>query len=88
MLQKFQTVHDIRSHIHIAIIIFASNAQQILNLCPVQSVKLPTPTAAGTTVMGAAFNIALQMLQDEQQMLKRSYLPSIVLVSDGQLNDD
>lgn len=27
MLQKFQTVHDTRSHIHTAIIIFASNAQ-------------------------------------------------------------
>lgn len=88
MLQKFQTVHDTRSHIHTAIITFASNAQQILNLSPVGNVKLPTLTAAGTTAMGAAFNIALQMLQDEQQMPKRSYLPSIVLVSDGQPNDD
>lgn len=52
-----------------------------------ESVKLPTLTA-GTTVMGAAFNIALQMLQDEEQMPKRSYLPTIVLVSDGQPNDD
>ncbi|MBW4602345.1 MAG: VWA domain-containing protein [Calothrix sp. FI2-JRJ7] len=88
MLQKFQTVHDTRSHIHTAIITFGSNAQQILNLCPVERVKLPTLNAAGTTAMGAAFDIALRMLQDEQQMPKRSYLPSLVLVSDGQPNDN
>ncbi len=88
MHQKFQAVHDTRSQIHTGIITFASNAQQILNLTPVENVKLPTLAAGGTTAMGAAFNIALQLLQDEQQMPKRSYLPSIVLVSDGQPNDD
>ncbi|MBE8969813.1 VWA domain-containing protein [Nostocales cyanobacterium LEGE 12452] len=88
MHQKFQTVHDTRSEIHTAIITFASNAQQILSLTPVENVKIPTLAAGGTTAMGAAFNIALQLLQDEQQMPKRSYLPTIVLVSDGQPNDD
>ncbi|MBD2458770.1 VWA domain-containing protein [Nostoc sp. FACHB-87] len=88
MHQKFQTVHDTRSKIHTAIITFASNAQQILSLTPVENVKMPTLTAAGTTSMGAAFNVALQLLQDEQQLPKRSYLPTLVLVSDGQPNDD
>ncbi|BAY80314.1 von Willebrand factor type A (plasmid) [Nostoc linckia NIES-25] len=88
MHQKFQTVHDTRSEIHTAIITFASNAQQILSLTPVEKVKMPILTAAGTTSMGAAFNVALQLLQDEQQLPKRSYLPTLVLVSDGQPNDD
>jgi uncharacterized protein YegL len=88
MQQQLQAVHDTRSQIHTGIITFASNAQHILNLTPVENVKLPTLAAGGTTAMGAAFNIALQLLQDEQQMPKRSYLPSIVLVSDGQPNDN
>jgi uncharacterized protein YegL len=88
MHQKFHTVHDPRSHIHTAIITFASNAQQIQSLTPIENVNLRPLTVGGTTAMGAAFKIALQILEDEQQLPKRSYLPSIVLVSDGQPNDD
>lgn len=88
MQQKFLELHDARGHIHIGIITFASNAQQILPLSPVEDVKLPTLTASGTTAMGAAFKITHQVLEDEQQMPKRSWLPTIVLVSDGQPNDD
>lgn len=88
MHQKFKDLHDTRSHLHTSIITFASNAQLLLPLTPVEDVHLPTLTASGTTSMGAAFKIALQLLEDEQQMPKRSYLPSIVLVSDGQPNDD
>ena len=88
MHQKFQAVHDTRSHIHTGIITFASNAQQILPLTPVEKAKLPTLATGGTTAMGGAFKIVLQLLHDEQQIPKHSYLPSIVLVSDGQPNDD
>ncbi len=88
MQQKFLELHDARGHIHIGIITFASNAQQILPLSPVENVLLPTLVANGTTAMGAAFKITHQVLKDEQQMPKRSWFPSIVLVSDGQPNDD
>lgn len=88
MQQKFMNLHDARGHIHIGIITFASNAQMLLPLSPVEDVKLPTLTASGTTAMGAAFKMAHQVLEDEKQMPKRSWLPSIVLVSDGQPNDD
>lgn len=88
MHQKFLGVHDPRSHIHTAIITFGSNAQQIQPLTPVEKVKLVTLTAGGITAMGAAFQSVLELLQDETQIPKRSYLPSIVLVSDGQPNDD
>ncbi len=88
MHQKFKDVHDPRSHLHTSIITFDSNAQLLLPLTPIENVHLPTLVARGTTAMGAAFKIALQLLKDEQQIPKRSYLPSIVLVSDGQPNDD
>lgn len=88
MHQQFKEIHDTRSHLHTSIITFASNAQQVLPLTPVEEVHLPTLTASGTTAMGAAFKIALQLLEDEQQIPKRSFLPSIILVSDGQPNDD
>ncbi|MGF1937178.1 MAG: vWA domain-containing protein [Nostoc sp. ChiQUE02] len=51
MHQKFQTVHDTRSQIHTGIITFASNAQQILSLTPVENVKIPTLAAGGTTAL-------------------------------------
>ncbi len=88
MHQKFKELHDTRGHIHTGIITFASNAQRILPLTPVEDIQLPILTASGTTAMGAAFKIALQVVEDEQQMPKRSFLPSIVLVSDGQPNDN
>jgi uncharacterized protein YegL len=45
-------------------------------------------TANGQTPMGEAFAIAQQMIEDKELIPSRSYLATIVLVSDGIPTDD
>ena len=44
--------------------------------------------AAGNTPMGAAFDLVVKMVEDHAQIPSRAYRPTVVLVSDGQPNDE
>ncbi len=87
MLEAFQDEADLRAEIHVSVITFGGQARTHLPLGPAQSVKWSDLGAAGGTPMGAAFDLAGQMVEDRNVVSSRSYRPTVVLVSDGQPTD-
>jgi uncharacterized protein YegL len=49
---------------------------------------MPQLQAEGTTAMGAAFGIVHAILEAPDRVPRRAWIPTLVLVSDGQPNDD
>jgi len=88
MTSKLSDLHDTRGQIHLGVVTFATNAQQVLPITPIEDVIMPTLSASGMTAMGAAFQMTCDILEDENQLPKRAWSPTIVLVSDGLPNDE
>lgn len=78
-----------RVEIHLAVITFgAGGARLHIPLTPARSVALPPLEAVGGTPMGAAFDAVRELVEDRRVVPGRAYTPAIVLVSDGQPNDE
>src|SRR5690606_8452095 len=73
---------------HIAIITFGGTAQIHQALTPAAKIAPQPLGATGMTPMGGAFDLARALVEDPQQIPSRAYTPAIVLVSDGQPNDE
>jgi len=87
MLEAFQDEADLRAEVHVSVITFGGQAKTHLTLGPARNMKWSDLGAAGGTPMGAAFNLACQMVEDRNVVSSRSYRPTVVLVSDGQPTD-
>ena len=57
-------------------------------MTPIEDVVMPRLPASGMTAMGSAFAITRDIIEDEDQLPKRAWAPTIVLVSDGLPNDE
>ena len=80
---------DGRAEIHLAIVTFGgAGAHLHLPLTPASAVALSPLLASGGTPMGAAFDMAQALIEDRAVVPSRAYTPAIVLVSDGQPNDE
>lgn len=88
MITQFQHLETARAHLHVGIVTFSSNAQEHTPLAPAEQIRLEPLKAGGLTAMGAAFSLAREMLEDSHRVPARSWLPTLVLISDGQPNDN
>jgi uncharacterized protein YegL len=87
MVGAFGEEEQGRAEIHVAIITFGGTAQVHQELAPASKIA-PRPLGAkGMTPMGGAFDIARELIEDQQRVPGRAYTPALVLVSDGQPND-
>jgi len=87
MIEAFLDESDLRVEIQVAVITFGGEARIHLPLRPSREAAWTDLEASGGTPMGAAFNIARELIEDRQVIPGRAYRPTIVLVSDGQPTD-
>lgn len=89
MISSFQEEEDARAEIHIAVVTFGRGGAKIhLPLQAASEVEWTDMEAIGSTPMGEAFEVVTAIVEDKNQIASRDYHPTIVLVSDGQPNDD
>lgn len=84
MIEAFQDESDLRAEIHVAVITFGGQALTHLPLGPAANASWSDLGASGGTPMGAAFDLARELIEDRAMVPSRAYRPTIVLVSDGQ----
>ncbi|SIR51366.1 VWA domain-containing protein [Pseudacidovorax sp. RU35E] len=90
MLASFARESQLRARIQVGLITFGGKQAQLhLPLVDAQAVQnVKAFTAAGTTPMGGAFELARELLEDPERIPARAYRPVLVLVSDGVPTDD
>lgn len=89
MVSTFAKESRLRAEIQVGLITFGGRAQMHLPLVAAQSVAgFPELKAEGVTPMGAAFDLARQLLEDKDRIPSRAYRPVLILISDGQPTDD
>jgi uncharacterized protein YegL len=89
MINSFALEAPDRAEIQVAVITFGGTGAKVhIPLTPAASTTWIPVKAGGMTPMGAAIEIATQLIEDRQMIPSRSYRPAIVIVSDGQPNDD
>ena len=88
MIASFAEEDSALVKIQVAIITFGHGGARVhQRLQSVTKVSWQNMEAKGQTPMGAAFDLALQMLEDPQQVPSRAYAPTLVLLSDGHPTD-
>ncbi len=89
MISTFTKEGRLRAEIQVGLITFGGKAQMHLPLVAAHSVaEFAELKAEGVTPMGAAFDLALQLLEDKDCIPSRAYRPVMILLSDGQPTDD
>ncbi len=89
MLNSF--AHEVPDHaqIQVAVITFGgSGARLHMPLAPATASQWTVMKADGHTPMGAAIDLARQLVENRTAIPARAYKPAIVLVSDGEPNDE
>ncbi|MDM8548222.1 VWA domain-containing protein [Candidatus Venteria ishoeyi] len=78
-----------RAQIQVAIITFgAGGAHLVQELTPAAETSWQDMQAAGSTPMGAAFTLVKELVEDHEKIPSRAYRPTLILVSDGEPNDE
>ena len=77
-----------RAEIHLAVVTFGGTAALHMPLTPASDVRWTPMQASGRTPLGAALEIATDLVEDRERVPSRAYRPTIVLVSDGLPNDE
>lgn len=72
----------------VSIITFGADTRLMLPPSAAGDVRFAELTADGATPLGAALDIATELIEDKARIPSRAYRPLIVLVSDGEPNDD
>ncbi len=89
MLDSLSGEDTSRVDIQLAVIAFGHDTATVVRpLTSATDAEWQPLEAAGNTPMGAALTLAATLVEDRDQIPSRSYVPTIVLVSDGQPNDD
>lgn len=77
------------AEIHVAVITFGGREATVRQpLAPAREVKWTPVEARGHTPLGHAIELACRQIEDPQIVSRRSYLPTIVVVSDGVPNEE
>lgn len=87
MIEAFQDESDLRAEIHVSVITFGGQSRVHLPLGPARDASWSDLGASGGTPMGAAFDLARELVEDRDKVPSRAYRPTVVLVSDGQPTD-
>jgi uncharacterized protein YegL len=89
MVAIFADEQDVRADIHVAVITFGGSGANLHQpLQPASQIQWTDMDAKGPTPMGAAFELATQLLEDKVIIPSRSYHPNLILISDGQPTDE
>jgi len=88
MLISFADEDAARVQLHVGVITFGETAQLHLPLAPAAEQRWQPLQAGGRTPLGAALDLATQLLEDRVHIPSRAYRPTIVLVSDGIPTDE
>lgn len=89
MIEAFAEEDDARAEIHVSVITFGGSGASVHTpLRSASDVQWESMPALGRTPMGGAFQLAQAMVEDREAIPSRAYRPIIVLLSDGEPNDD
>ena len=87
MLTAFSKEGPREVEVRVSIITFGSSVTRLQPFTPVSSIDFHPLTADGMTPLGTALRAAKDMIEDKNETPGRAYRPTVVLVSDGQPND-
>lgn len=88
MVDTFSGESRLNAEIHLSVITFGGTAHEHLPLTPAHKLSIfSSLTATGATPMGAALELAQDIIEDKEKIPSRSYRPVIILVSDGHPTD-
>ena len=88
MISTFADEVEQRAEIHVCVITFGGSAGVHIPLQPAADATWQDMPAGGMTPMGGAMQLAADLIDDREAIPARAYRPTVVLVSDGQPNDD
>jgi len=89
MAKAFASEDDTVGEIQLAVVAFGQDEAWVhVPLTPASEVEVPELEANGRTPMGSAFRLARDLIDDISVVPRRSYQPTIVLVSDGRPTDE
>jgi len=88
MINTFKNEGTMEVEILVAVITFGSEVRLSIPFTKAPEIQWENLHANGMTPMGAALEMAKAMIEDKETTPSRAYRPTIVLVSDGQPNDD
>ena len=88
MQAAFAEEEDERAEIHLAVVTFGGAAALHMPLTPANAVRWTPMQADGRTPLGAALDIATDLIEDRDRVPSRAYRPTVVLASDGLPNDE
>ena len=90
MIAEFKKAETMETFIKLSIITFGSKNGVDLNtpLTEVSNVNFQPLDVHGSTPMGTALKMAKAMIEDKSIFKGRDYRPTVVLLSDGEPNDD
>ena len=88
MQSTFAEEEDGHAEIHLAVVTFGGTAALHVPLTPANDVRWTPMQADGRTPLGAALDIATDLIEDRERVPSRAYRPTVVLVSDGLPNDE
>lgn len=85
MIASFGNEDDLRAEVHVGVITFGgSKAEATHPLAPASKLAWNDLKASGKTPLGSALALAASWLEDRSVIPSRAYMPTLVLVSDGQ----
>jgi uncharacterized protein YegL len=89
MIAKFKEVETLETFIKLSIITFGDKGVQLHTpLTEVSNIKFEALKSGGNTPMGTALKMAKAMIEDKSILKGRDYRPAVILLSDGEPNDD
>lgn len=87
MIAEFSDIKNAKGKISIGAITFGNTVEVVQKIDKIENVSIPEFSAAGKTWMGQAIDMAVDMLEDKEQVPERAYTPTIILLSDGLPSD-
>jgi len=88
MIAAFADEVAARASIHVAIITFGGQARLHQSLATASDITWVDMATEGNTPLGAALDLASDLIDSRDQLPSTAYRPTVVLVSDGWPNDD
>ncbi len=89
MIAEFKKAETMETFIKLSIITFGKNGIELHTpLEEVSKIDFTSLEVDGSTPMGAALKMAKEMIEDKSIFKGRDYRPAVVLLSDGEPNDD
>lgn len=89
MIKGFRKAQTLETFIKVGIITFGSNVSLHTPLTPISDLlELSSLSADGATPLGGALSMAKAMIEDKEIFIGKDYRPVVVLLSDGEPNDE